>query len=87
MRITFNKSGFDSLLTSPGAQQLLEEHTEHVAERANSIPSTTSPAHDAPYYKVEDGSDGKRARRRVVTDGPRAAAHEAKTQALLRAIS
>lgn len=86
VRIKFNEAGFRALLTGSGAQGLVEEQAVRVAAAANSAPSTTSPAHDRPYYTVEDGSDSDRARRRVVTDGARAAAHEAKTQALLRGI-
>lgn len=86
VRVKFSEAGFRALLTGAGSQGLVEEHAERVAAAANAVPSTTSPAHDQPYYKIEDGSDAKRARRRVVSDGARAAVHEAKTQALLRAL-
>lgn len=87
MRIKFNEAGFDQLLTSAGAQALVEAQAQQVADRANRSPSTTDPATDEPYYEVEDGSDEKRARRRVKTASVRAIRHEAKTQALQRAIN
>lgn len=86
MRIKFNDAGFNELLTSAAANALLDEHAESMAERANAVPSTTDPAHTEPYYEIQDGSDGKRARRRIYADGGRAMAHEAKTQALQRAL-
>ncbi|MCV7080276.1 hypothetical protein [Mycolicibacterium insubricum] len=70
MDITFNNAGFRELLTGPIAQHAVETNARAVAGRANSVPSTTSPAHDKPYYVVKDGSDNKRARRRVITDAP-----------------
>lgn len=84
VRIQFNEAGFRELLTGAGAQGLVEEQADRMAAGANAVPSTTQPAHTGPYYQVEDGSDGDRARRRVVTTDARAAAHEAKTHALLR---
>ncbi|MGX9669926.1 hypothetical protein [Mycobacterium sp. HM-7] len=87
VRIKFNEAGFRALLTSGAANSLVKEHAERVAERANEVPSTTQPAASDPYYVVEDASDDKRARYRVRANGARAMAHEAKTQALLRAIS
>lgn len=86
VRIKFNEAGFRELLTSAGAGALLDEHAEPMAAKANAIASTTEPAATEPYYEVEDGSDGKRARRRVRTTGERAAKHEAKTQALHKAL-
>ncbi|MGB3480853.1 MAG: hypothetical protein WBB07_01385 [Mycobacterium sp.] len=86
MRIEFNAAGFRELLTSAGAQSLVDKHADALAGRANAVPSTTSPAATEPCYEVEDGSDGDRARRRVKTTGTRAARHEAKTQALQRNI-
>ncbi|MCC9182569.1 hypothetical protein [Mycolicibacterium mageritense] len=85
MRIQVNHAGFRELLTGAAAQSLLDEQAERVASEANSVPSTTNPPHDEPYYRIEDGSDADRARRRIIADGARAMAHEAKTQALLRA--
>ena len=86
MRIKFHDAGFDALLTGSFAQGLVDDHTETMAERANAVPSTTSPAHDRPYYVTEDGSDGKRARRRIRADGARAMRHEVKTNALQKAL-
>lgn len=86
VRIKFNEAGFRALLTGAGAQSLVEEHAERVAAAANAVPSTTQPAHVGDYYEAKDASDGDRARRRVVTTDDRAAAHEAKTHALLRAL-
>lgn len=87
MRIEWNEAGFDQLLTSPAAQALVDQHAEALADRANSVPSTTSPPATEPYYEVEDTSDEHRARRRVQTTGARAAAHEAKTHALQQGMS
>lgn len=86
MRIKFHEAGFRELLTSAGAEALVQAEAERLAASANAVGSTTSPAHTLPYYVVEDASDDDRARRRVVTDGPRAAAHEARTQALERGL-
>lgn len=86
MRIEFNDAGFRALRTGAAANALLDEHSEGIADRANAVPSTTSPAATEPYYEVEDGSDGERARRRIRTASRRAARHEAKTQALQRAL-
>lgn len=86
MRITFNDAGFDELLTSAGAIALVKKPAEEMASRANADPSTTKPAHDEPYYQIEDGSDGHRARFRVYAAGARASQHEAKTNALQRAL-
>lgn len=87
VQIRFNPAGFRALLTSDHAKSLAKDHAERVAEKANEVPSSTQPAAEDPYYVVEDGSDDKRARFRVRADGARAMAHEAKTQALLGAIS
>lgn len=84
VRIKFNEAGFRELMTSLAMQQRLDEHAKWIAAGANRVPSTTRPPHEGPYYEVENGSDGDRARRRVVTTDARAAAHEAKTHALLR---
>lgn len=84
MRISFNSKGFDELLTSAGAHALVTSHADDMAGRANAVPSTTAPAATEPYYEIEDGSDAHRARVRIVTASPRAAAHEAKTHALQR---
>lgn len=83
-QIDFHDDGFRELLNSDGVQALVNLYAHRIAAGANSMPSTTAPAHDQPYYKVEDPADGDRARRRVVSDGARAAAHEVKTHALLR---
>lgn len=87
MRIDWNDAGFDALLTSGQAQALVAKHADAIADAANAVPSTTSPASEEPYYVVEDASDEHRARARVQTNGPRAANHEAKTQALQQALS
>ena len=86
MRIKFNQAGFRELRTSAAANAILDEHAEPMAERANSVPSTTEPAADEPYYEVQDGSDSDRARRRIRTTSARAARHEAKTNALQKAL-
>lgn len=86
MRIKWNEAGFRELLTSAGANALVEEHADRMAASANAVASTTEPAATEPYYEVEDGSDGKRARRRVRTTSARAAKHEAKTQALQKSL-
>lgn len=86
MDIKFNNAGFRELLTSAASESLVDKHAQELAAEANAVPSTTSPAHDKPYYAVTKASDSKRARRRVQADGARAMAHEAKTQALLRAL-
>lgn len=86
MRVKFNEAGFRELLTGTGAQSLVEQHAQRVASSANRVPSTTQPARVGDYYEVQDGSDGDRARRRVVTSDARSVAHEAKTHALLRAL-
>lgn len=91
-QIDFHDDGFRELLNSDGVDALVNLHAHRIAAGANAVPSTTNPPHDRPYYKVEDPREallpvafnGDRARRRVVTDGARAAAHEAKTHALLR---
>lgn len=86
VRIEFNSSGFDELLTSAGADALVKKHADETAERANAVPSTTTPAATEPYYKVYEAGDRHRARHRVVTASGRAIAHEAKTNALQRSI-
>lgn len=86
MQIKFNSSGFQELLTSAAANALLDEHAEQIAERANEVPSTTSPEATEPYYKVYEAGDSKRARRRIVTVGRRAIQHEAITNALQQSI-
>lgn len=86
MDIKFNPAGFQELLTSAGANALLDEHADQITERANEVPSTTSPAATEPYYKAYEASDSKRARRRIVTVGRRAIQHEAITNALQRSI-
>ena len=86
MRIKFNKAAFAELRTSAMANDLVDEQADATSGRANAIPSTTVPAATEDYYEVEDGSDAKRARRRVRTANPRAIRHEAKTQALLKGL-
>ena len=85
--VDFNDAAFRELLTSPGVTAMLSGHAERIAERANAVPSTTEPAATEPYYAVRDRSDGDRARFQVQTDGFRAMNHEAKTEALLRALN
>lgn len=84
VRITFRSAGFRELLTSAAAKALLTKQASEIAIAANAVPSTTEPAATEPYYRVEDASDGKRARVRIVTANSRAARHEAKTLALQR---
>ncbi|MCB1287420.1 MAG: hypothetical protein KDB47_06935 [Mycobacterium sp.] len=86
-RIVFNPAGFRELLTSPEVTGMLKEHADSLAERANAVPSTTSPAANEPYYHVYEASDEQRARFRVASRGLRAARHEAKTQALQKGLS
>lgn len=86
MRITFNQSGFDELLTGSFAQGLVDDEADRLAGRANAVALTTDPAATEPYYEVEDGSDNTRARRRVRAAGARAMKHEAKTNALQKAL-
>lgn len=86
MRIEFHQAGLNELLTSSAAKSLLHEQADAMLERANAVPSTTDPANAEPYYEVEDGSDGKRARLRIHPTSARAAKHEAKTQALQKAL-
>lgn len=89
MRIVFHEAGFRELLTSAPVKALVKEHAEAIAERANAVPSTTSPAAPEPYYEVEDGTTD-RARYRVATAQgeqlKRNVRHEAKTQALQKSI-
>lgn len=85
-RLEFHDEGFRELRTSAAAKSLLKEAADEMASRANAISSTTEPAAEEPYYEVQDGSDEERARYRVRTTGIRAAKHEAKTQALQKAL-
>jgi hypothetical protein len=84
-RIVFHEAGFQELLTSAATKALVEKHAEDIAERANSVASTTDPAATEPYYEVQDGTTD-RARFRVRTASRRAARHEAKTQALQKSL-
>lgn len=86
VRIKVNRAGFRDLRTSAAVEALLEKQAQALAGRANAIPSTTDPAATDPYYEVEEASDRERARRRVRSAGPRAARHEAKTQALQKSV-
>lgn len=86
MRIEFHDEGFAELRTDAATKELVKGYADAMAERANAIPSTTEPATEEPYYKVWDGSDEDRARCRVATAGDRASKHEAKTQALQKAL-
>lgn len=87
MRIDWNEPGFDLLLTSPGARELVLNPATTLGLAANTVPSRTSPPATEPYYEVEDGTDSHRARYRVRTTGARAEAHEAKTHALQKALA
>ena len=49
MRITFNQSGFDELLTGSFAQGLVDDEADRLAGRANAVASTTDPAATEPY--------------------------------------
>lgn len=86
MRIEFNRQGFRELRTSAAAEALVEREANELAARANSVASTTDPAATEPYYEVQDGSDSDRARKRVRPTSARAARHEAKTNALQKAL-
>lgn len=86
MRIKFNRAGFRELRTSAGAEAILEREAAAMAARANASPSTTDPAADEPYYEVRDASDNDRARKRIHPTSARAARHEAKTNALQKAL-
>ena len=86
MKVTFHQDGFDELLTGSYANSLLDKEAEPMLDRANDVSSTTDPAATEPYYEMEDGSDGKRARRRIRAAGARAMRHEAKTNALQKAL-
>lgn len=86
MRIQFNEAGFRELLTGSYADSLAKKEADELAERANAVPSTTDPAATEPYYEVQDGSDAERARYRVRAAGRRAMRHEAKTNALQKAL-
>lgn len=85
-RLEFHDAGFRELRTSSAAKGLLKELADEMAAKANAVPSTTEPAATEPYYEVQDGTDSERARYRVRTTGDRAAKHEAKTQALHKAL-
>ena len=86
MRIDFHEEGFREILTSEGANGLVEAEAVAIAARANAVPSTTEPAHVGPYYDVQDSSSKSRARRTVIGNSPRSMAHEAKTNALQRGV-
>lgn len=89
-RIEFHAAGFRALLTDASTKALVKSEAEKIAEKANAVASTTDPAAEDPYYEVEDGSDGERARFRVATAQgeqlKRNARHEAKTNALQKSI-
>lgn len=89
MRITFNKSGFEDLLTSGPVKAMVEREAEALAARANAIASTTDPEATDPYYEVQDGTTN-RARFRVKTASGeqfvRNVRHEARTQALQKGL-
>lgn len=87
MRIDWNEAGFVELLTSPGAHELVARPAAVLAGAANTVPSTTSPPATEPYYAIKNGTDEHRARYRVHTTTARAAAHEAKTHALQKALA
>ena len=87
MKFAFNQAGLNALRTTSQMQTKVRAGAERVEASANAIPSTTSPAATEPYYEAYEAGDEKRARQRVVTTGIRAARHEVKTQALLRAVS
>ncbi len=85
-RLQFHDAGFRELRTSSAANSIVKGLAEEMAERANAVPSTTEPAATEPYYEVQEASDEERARYRVRTTGARAAKHDAKTQALNKAL-
>jgi hypothetical protein len=85
-RFKVNDDAFAKLRTSAAAKALVRKEAEEIAARANAVASTTEPAADEPYYKTWDATDEERARYRVATTGLRSARHEAKTQALQKAI-
>lgn len=79
-RIVMNEAVLESL-----AAAAVEKAADGVAERANAVPSTTSPAATEPYYEAHE--DNQHEGQFVVwTANPRAMRHEAKTDALLRAL-
>lgn len=84
VKLKFNYAGFDALRLS--AKPLVDEAAEKILAAANSSPSTTDPAVTYPYYQLHDASDEHRARARVATTTDRARKHEAKTQALQKAL-
>ena len=86
MRFKTNKAGFQELRTSANTKAFVRGFAEEMAETANSVPSTTDPAATEPYYEVQDGTDEDRARYRVRSASARAARHEARTQALQKAM-
>ena len=79
--IKFNPAAFEAILTSSTVKAKVKGLAEEMADAANAVPPTTSPAPNEPYYEVQDGTTD-RARYRVRTTGRRAVRHEAKTQAL-----
>lgn len=89
MRIQFREAGFRELLTSASTKALVEEKAEEIAQRANAVPSTTSPAATEPYYEVEDATTDQAEYRIITAAGKqsiRNVRHEAKTQALQRGL-
>ena len=84
MRIRFNQNAFREIRHS--ADGLVKNEADELAQRANSVPSTTDPEATEPYYEVQEASDADRPRYRVRTTGDRSAKHEAKTNALQRNI-
>ena len=86
MRIEFNQSAFRELRTSAGTKAKVKELADEIEVRANASSSTTEPAATEPYYQVEDHTDAERARYRVYPTSERAIRHEAKTQALQKAL-
>ena len=87
MRFDPNYAGFSAIRKQVQFANMAKAKAESIAAAANAIPSTTDPATDEPYYEVFEAGDGSRARYRVATASLRAQRHEAKTQALQRALS
>ena len=86
VELKFHSDGFQELLTSDYAKAQLDKQARRIAAAANAVPSTTTPAHDEPYYRTEDASNSQRARVQIKTTGPRSVRHEHLTQALLRSL-
>jgi hypothetical protein len=86
MRIEFNHEAFAELRTTGAGPRQARALAREICAKANQSASTTEPEADEPYYEVQDGSDDERARYRIRATSQRAVRHEAKTQALQKAM-